>query len=160
MDQGPLCTSGTVITEHTVDWRCASSVVASGCLRVTEDDTTLWEEPVSTTKSRRGPWPKRTATLSDTSPRAGVTVSGTVVPFSPCVSAVVVGSSGLYRARTPRAAHLGSGQDEGPRLEIDADPAEAGKDVGAEQANRLALPPHLGQRGCRQLLRRQLDTVE
>ena len=25
-DHGPLCTSGTVITEHTVDWRCARSV--------------------------------------------------------------------------------------------------------------------------------------
>ena len=30
-DHGPLCTSGTVMTEHTVDWRCARSVLASDC---------------------------------------------------------------------------------------------------------------------------------
>ena len=26
IDHGPLCTSGAVMTEHTVDWRCARSV--------------------------------------------------------------------------------------------------------------------------------------
>src|ERR1700684_1344095 len=82
-DQRPLCTSGTVITEHTVDWRCARSLLRSACARATEEDTTLCEEPVSTTKLRRGPPAKRTARLSDTSPGAGVTVSGTIVPPSP-----------------------------------------------------------------------------
>src|ERR1700689_2828391 len=86
-DQAPLCTSGTVMTEQTVDWRCARSVPASDWARATEDDTTLCDEPVSTTKLRRRPSPKPTATPSDTSPCAGVTVSGTVVPTpSPCVS--------------------------------------------------------------------------
>ena len=56
-------------------------------LRATEEDTTLCDEPVSTTNSRREPPAKRAATLSDTSPVAGVTVSGTVVPLSPSVSA-------------------------------------------------------------------------
>ena len=55
---------------------------------------------------------------------------------------------------------LGSGQDEGARVEVDTNPTEAGKDIGAEQADRLTLPLHLGQRGCRQLLRSQLDAVE
>src|ERR1700733_15037165 len=93
-DHDPLCTSRTVITEHTVDWRCARSVPLSDCDRATEEDTTLCEDPVSTTKSRRGPPWKRTATLSDTSPGSGVTVSGTVVPLSPCRSTLGGGPMG------------------------------------------------------------------
>ena len=54
-DQGPLWTSGTVMTEHTVAWRWARSVPASDWARATDVDTTLWDEPVSTTKVRRGP---------------------------------------------------------------------------------------------------------
>src|ERR1700722_2796977 len=70
-DQEPLCTSGTVITEHTVDWRCARSLLRSACARATEEDTTLCEEPVSTTKPRRGPPAKRMATLKETSAIGG-----------------------------------------------------------------------------------------
>ena len=38
------------MTEHTVDWRWARSVPCSDCARATEEDTTLCDEPVSTTK--------------------------------------------------------------------------------------------------------------
>src|SRR5580704_8615311 len=85
-DHEPLWTSGTVMTEHTVDCRCARSVPRRGNARATTLDTTLCDEPVSTTKSRPGPLAKCTSTLSDTSPVVGVTVSGTDVPRSPCVS--------------------------------------------------------------------------
>ena len=80
-DHGPLCTSGTVMTEHTVAWRWARSVRASAAPAATDVATTLCDEPVSTTKLRRGPPAKRTATLRETSPGTGVTVSGTVVPL-------------------------------------------------------------------------------
>ncbi len=93
-DHGPLCTSGTVITEHTVAWRWARSVRGSDWALATELDTTLCDEPVSTTKLRRGPVPRRTATLSEMSPGSGDTVSGTVVPRSPCVSAAGGGPFG------------------------------------------------------------------
>ena len=75
------------MTEHTVDCRWARSVRARDCARATPDDTTVCDEPVSTTKSRRRPPSKRTATPSETSPGAGVTVRGTVVPCSPWVRA-------------------------------------------------------------------------
>ncbi len=48
---------------------------------------------MSTTKLRRGPPAKRTATLSETSPGTDVTVSGTMVP-SPWVSATGAGPCG------------------------------------------------------------------
>ena len=86
MDQRPLCTRGTVMTEHTVACRWARSVPRSEALRATLVETTLCEEPVSMTKLRRAPPAKRTATLKDTSPTWGETVTGTVVPC-PSVSA-------------------------------------------------------------------------
>ena len=92
-DHGPLCTSGTVITEHTVAWRCARSVPASPAARATDVATRLCDDPVSTTKLRLLPPVKRTATLSETSPGTGVTVSGTVVP-SPWVSVTGAGPCG------------------------------------------------------------------
>ena len=82
-DQGPLCTSGTVMTEHTVAWRWARSVLAA-----TAPGPPTEEPRSATSRCRRrnraaGPPAKRTATLSDTSPGPGVTVRGTVVPPPP-----------------------------------------------------------------------------
>src|SRR5271157_1583132 len=113
-DHGPLCTSGTVMTEHTVDWRCARSVPASDDSRATRAPTTLCDDPVSTTKLRLGPAPNRTATLSETSPSRGVTVSGTVVPF-PLVSAVGGGPDGpVYDVDPLRGGPSGPGSTSAP----------------------------------------------
>ena len=81
------------MTEHTVAWRCARSVPVRPAARATDVATTLCDDPVSTTKLRRGPPAKRTATLRETCPGTDVTVSGTVVP-SPCVSASGAGPCG------------------------------------------------------------------
>ena len=119
---------------------------AATALRATLEDTTLCDEPVSTTKLRRGPPAKRTATPSDTSPGVGVTVSGTVVPRPPRQRG---------RRRAPRPAcngevpaqrrPLGPGQDERPGGEVDAHRAEAGEDVGAERGRSGSpFPPIWG----------------
>ena len=84
-DHGPLCTSGTVITEHTVDWRWARSVRCKGCRpgdqRTTRRSATSRYRPRSLAAGRRRNGPPRRARRR---PCAGVTVSGTVVPLSPC----------------------------------------------------------------------------
>ena len=142
-----------MITEQTVDWRWARLVLASDWARATPDDTTLCDEPVSTTKSRRRPPSKRTATPSETSPGDGVTVRGTFVPCWPCVSD---GWDGAQRSgegrRLGRARHPPPPAGQRARPEIEADGAEAGEHVGAEQADGLALPAHLGKRRRGELL--------
>ena len=162
-DQGPLCTSGTVITEHTVDWRWARSVPASDCARATEEDTTLCDEPVSTTKLA-----PRAAGEADGDAERHVTRGGRHGQRHRRAG-LPLRQRRRRRARRARIGRggaerraLGAGQDErtGAGREVDADPAEAGQDVGAEQADRLPLAAHLGQRGGGELLRRQDHPVE
>ena len=148
------------MTEQTVAWRWARSVLASDCALAMELATTLWEEPVSTTKSRRRPPANRTATPSEMSPGTGVTVRGTVVPVPP-VSATGGGPVGpVYGLVPSRGAPFRAREDQRARGEVDADCPEARQDVGTQQSFRLTLSAHLGQRRRRQLLRRQVHSVE
>ena len=159
-DQGPLWTSGTVMTEQTVAWRWARSVPPSDCARATVVDTTLWEDPVSTTKLRRGATGEADGHAQRDIPRDGRHRQGHGGPLSP----------GQRRGRRAQRTGVGRGpaqrcalcsrQHERVAGEVDPDRAEAPEHVGAEQARRLPLPADLRQRRRSQLLRREADTVE
>ena len=158
-DQRPLCTSGTVITEHTVDWRCARSLLRSACARATEEDTTLCEEPVSTTKL-----PRATGEADRQIERHVTRSRGHGERHDRPAFPLEQGRrwrarrTGVRRRLSERRS-LRSGHNECARVEVDPDPTESRQDVGTEQAVSLALPAHLGQCGCRQLLRRQSHAV-
>ena len=107
-------------------------------------------------KSLYVPFPNRRRTLSEMSPGVNMTVSGTVVPASPCVK---------YRGgrRPGRATHLlgavrerrplGAPERERLRREVDADGAEAAQHVRSQQADRLPRHAEVGQGGRGQGLR-------
>ena len=57
---------------------------ARRALLATDAATTVWDEPVSTMKSRYVPLPNRRRTFSEMSPGVNATVSGMVVPAWPC----------------------------------------------------------------------------
>ena len=146
------------MTEHTVDWRWARLVLGQGSgpgppPRTRRSATS----PVSTTKSRvaaageadghaeRDVAGRRCHRKGHRRPVLALRQRGRDGPCGP-----VNGDDCDQRA--PLGARAGPARPAAKSMRMRA---EAGEHVGAEQADRLALPAHLGQRGGRQLLRRQ-----
>ena len=160
-DHGPLCTNGTVITEHTVDWRCARSVPG---------------QRLGPGHPRRHDALRRPRVDHEVAPVAAVEADGHAEGHiagrrghrerhrRPLLALGQGGRDGAERAgeRCGRvtARRLRGRARPAPRAEVDADAAEAGQHVGTQEADGLPFPAHLGQRGGRQLLGRQADPVE
>ena len=108
--------------------------------RATAVATTLCDEPVSTTKLRRGPPAKRTATLSETSPGHAASPSAARWSRSPWVSAAGGGPSGPGVGRgTAQRCALGSRQHQRAGGEVDADARRSGP-ARRSPAGRPARP--------------------